>query len=73
MAKKEMSENMASIMAKVRAHIMTGKSASTPPFSNKATSKPKGEVQKEEVAPPATSKTIKAKSIKWPTDDDIPY
>lgn len=65
------SEGMKLIMAKVRAHIMTGTSASTPPFSLKTEPK-KPEGNKEPSKPELASKSPKANAIKWP-DDDIPY
>lgn len=68
-----MTENMQLIMAKVRAHIMTGKSASTPPFSTKPVPKTDSGKQVEQVSnnlPKPAAK--KANTIKWP-DDDIPY
>lgn len=57
------SENMATIMAKVRAHIMTGKSASTPP------TKAKPKVQPSTSAP-VSSKSPKASSFTFPDDDE---
>jgi len=59
------SENMAAIMAKVRAHIMTGKSASTPPTKAKPKAVPPAPI-------PTVSKAPKASSFTFP-DDDIPY
>lgn len=61
------SEGMKLIMAKVRAHIMTGTSASTPPFTLKNEPK-KPEGNKE---PPVENapKARKANTIVWPNDD----
>lgn len=66
-----MSSNMDKILERVRAHIMTGKSASTPafdPYSKKAPKEPN--IAKEEPAAPSKPKTPKASSFKFPSDDE---
>lgn len=60
----EMSENMKQIMAKVRKHIMTGNSASTPAFDLRS-KKPSPPAAKE----PEKKQGPKASSFKLPDLD----